>query len=71
MKNPRMMARTNNKLSPCMLPGRNRTRMGGERSYHCAKILQSYNGGTSPEVVTGLGVKGKLRVKRHFVRQYE
>ncbi len=35
-KNPR--ARTNNKLNPHMVPGRNRTRgtlVGGELSHHC------------------------------------
>ncbi len=38
-KNPRIKARTNNKLNPRMAPGRNRTRatlVGGEQSRHCA-----------------------------------
>ena len=37
-KNPRSKARTNNKLSPHMAPGRNRALaalVGGERSHHC------------------------------------
>lgn len=41
VKNPRSMARTNNKLNPCVSLGRNRTGarlVGGERSHHCAKI---------------------------------
>ena len=38
-KNPRSMARTNNKLNPRLATGRNPTRatlVGGKRSHHCA-----------------------------------